>query len=186
MPKLRLKFVSLFLVSLIWTISANASITLQCEVTSYQQALNSGYTLKWAKSWVPENFNAEIDETGIIRVGEYRKSLISNNFKGDKIEFSINVPDRDDGAIIKGTYFKKKKKFAVKVDYDVRYTDSGLIWGVCRELNTNKPVTGVPDERPWELTRSDHSICQKATLRGKWETRERYRKFVKEAKRRGL
>ena len=114
MPKLRLKFVSLFLVSLIWTISANASITLQCEVTSYQQALNSGYTLKWAKSWVPENFNAEIDETGIIRVGEYRKSLISNNFKGDKIEFSINVLDRDDGAIIKGTYFKKKKSLLSK------------------------------------------------------------------------
>ena len=77
MLKFSLKFVSLLLVS-IWTITANASITLQCEVTSYQQALNSGYTLKWAKSWVPENFNAEIDETGIIRVGEYRKSLISN------------------------------------------------------------------------------------------------------------
>ena len=198
--KFSLKFVSLLLV-LIWTITANASTTLQCEVTSYQQALNSGYTLKWAKSWVPENFNAEIDETGIIRVGEYRQSLISNNFKGDKIEFSINVPDRDDGAIIKGTYFKKKKKFAVKVDYDVRYSDSGLIWGVCKELNINKTVSnssGSPSEvasltsqSSIDLTNkfirwSDFSLCHRATKDGQWSASNKNKDIVQEAKRRGL
>lgn len=133
MFKYYLKLAIFLLLSSTWINAANASTTLQCEVTSYQQALNSGYTLEWAKSWVPETFEAEIDESGIIRVGEFRKSLISNNDKGNKIEFSISVPNRDDGAVIKGTYFKKKQKFAVKIDYDVRYVDSGLIWGVCKE-----------------------------------------------------
>ncbi len=102
---------------------------------------------------MPERFDAEMDETGIIRVGDYQRHLITNSHSGDKIEFTISIPNRDDGAVIKGTYFKKKQKFAVKVDYDVRYIDSGLIWGKCEEASTTQAVSlssaSNETKRPW-------------------------------------
>ena len=137
MLKFGYKNIIILCLTLLWAFPSYASTSLECKVTSYQQAINSGYDLEWAKSWVPERFDAEMDETGIIRVGDYQKHLITNSHSGDKIEFSISIPDRDDGAVIKGTYFKKKQKFAVKVDYDVRYIDSGLIWGKCKETSTS-------------------------------------------------
>ena len=136
MLKFGYKNIIILCLMLLWAIPSHASTSLDCQVTSYQQAINSGYDLEWAKSWVPERFDAEMDETGIIRVGDYQRHLITNSHSGDKIEFSITIPirlDNDDGAVIKGTYFKKKQKFAVKVVYDVRYIDSGLIWGKCEE-----------------------------------------------------
>jgi hypothetical protein len=188
MLKFNLKFILSFLLFLTWTLPTQAYDSLKCEVTSYQQAINSGYTIEWAKSWVPEVFFIDVDDTGLIKVGRYWKDIISNKDKGDKIEFAIKVPNRNDNAVIKGTYFKKTMKFAVRITYP-HYRDSGNIRGLCEVRGITLPKNNNVLENSILEAHSNVQICEASTIRDEemnniWNINSK--KFVDEAKRRGL
>lgn len=109
-----------------------ADINLECESTRW--AMNSPYSQKWGKSWVPQ----------------YHSHVIKNNNStftrnGRKFVRTSKVDNADDRIIIKYRkkmknqnytdlnfiYFKTNNKFSIEFRLPGGYISPGDVWGKC-------------------------------------------------------
>ena len=127
LPKIILAVLALF------PVTAWGAFNLDCTTTDYSQ---SGYSESWGKTWVPTHNSFVIDGDEIYHqdfdiVGEVTTEDSQRlNFK---IDFDPADFEQDQGAWLKGTYFKTTKKFVIFVNFWGNYKSSGGIWGICHE-----------------------------------------------------
>lgn len=118
---------------------------LECKTTDYSQ---SGYSDEWSRSWVPPQhtaiiFNGRIESLTTNAVGKVTRETDT------KIEFIFDrqSDSRNDGAKVKGVYFKTNGKIMARIEPRGGYRPSGPIWGVCEEFE-NTDQENVKADKP--------------------------------------
>jgi len=122
-----------------WNSSENSQLTsfsdikLECETTDYR---NSGYSVAWGQSWIPQKHAAIISQ-GVVKsltTGATGR-VTRDNDKRIEFIFDETMDERADQGRVKGIYFKTNGKLMTKVDFGANYIASGPIWGKCKEVN---------------------------------------------------
>ena len=113
--------------------TAWGAFSLDCTTTDYSQ---SGYSESWGKAWVPTHNRFEIDGDEIYHLNfDIVGEITQENSQRLNFEMDFDPADfeQDQGAWLKGTYFKTTKKLVMFVNFWSSYESSGGIWGECRE-----------------------------------------------------
>ena len=122
-----------------WNSSENSNLTsfssikLDCEMTNYS---NTGYSVEWGQSWIPQKHTATISQ-GVIKSLTTGATGRVTRDTDKKIEFIFDetMDERNDQGRVKGIYFKTNGKLMTKIDFGPNYIDSGPIWGKCVEVD---------------------------------------------------
>ena len=109
------------------------SIKLDCEMTNYR---NTGYSVEWGQSWIPQKHTATISQ-GVIKSLTIGATGRVTRDTDKKIEFIFDetMDERNDQGRVKGIYFKTNGKLMTKIHFGSGYIDSGPIWGKCVEMD---------------------------------------------------
>ena len=122
-----------------WNSSENSNVTsfssikLDCEMTNYR---NTGYSVEWGQSWIPQKHTATISQGVIESLTTGATGRVTRD-TDKKIEFIFDeaMDERNDQGRVKGIYFKTNGKLMTKIVFGAGYIDSGPIWGECVEMD---------------------------------------------------
>ena len=109
-----------------------ADINLECESTRW--AMNSPYTQKWGKAWVPQYHSHWIKNNNSTFTRNGRNFVKTS--KVDNVDDRIIIKYRkqmkkQNYTDLNFVYFKTNNKFSIEIKVPGGYISPGDVWGKC-------------------------------------------------------